>query len=77
MNGRRALGCCSEDPFSLSERNPNSNSRRMASERFIPSRLAHALMGTMRDAGSRTVTSGSSPIAGRRLFFGVPFFMFR
>ena len=36
----------------------------------MPPRLAHALIDTKREAGSRTVTSGSPPSAARALFAG-------
>jgi hypothetical protein len=36
----------------------------------MPPRLAHALIDTRREAGSRTVTSGSPPLAARAFFLG-------
>jgi hypothetical protein len=65
VNGRRVFGwelvavgaACS----------PSSSSDRTAAERFIPPRLAHALIDSRSEAGSRTVTNGS-PSSARAFF---------
>jgi hypothetical protein len=64
-DGRRVFGSAPFDVCSWLDAasNPSSSSDRTAAERLMPPRLAHALTDMKSEAGSRTVTSGSSGAA--------------
>ena len=70
VNERRVFGWVPVEASVLAACIPSSSSDRTAAERLMPPRLAHALIDTKREAGSRTVTSGSPPSAARALFVG-------
>ena len=70
VNERRVFGWVPVEASILAACIPSSSSDRTAAERLMPPRLAHALIDTKREAGSRTVTSGSPPSAALALFVG-------
>jgi hypothetical protein len=70
VNERLVFGWVPVEASVLAACIPSSSSDRTAAERLMPPRLAHALIDTKREAGSRTVMSGSPPLAALALFVG-------